>query len=99
MLIAFGSWRSPTCVHLKRTVIVNNDSRIFLLGIKTVQLVVYSTMGYQLYTLAERESTGVICDLSFYNIQNDKKSLCTRRLQYRNTQKYFKQFQSLTMIT
>jgi hypothetical protein len=28
-----------------------------------------------------------------------KKSLCTLWLQYKNTQKYFKQFQSLTVIT
>jgi hypothetical protein len=32
-------------------------------------------------------------------IQGDKKSLCNWLLQYQNTQKYFKQFQSLTMIT
>jgi hypothetical protein len=64
-------------VHLEGTVVVNNDSRMFLLGIKTVQLVVYSTMGYQLYTLAEPESTGVTCDLRFYNIHGDKKSVCT----------------------
>jgi hypothetical protein len=52
---------------------VNNDSRIILLGIKTGQLVVYSTMGFQLYTLAEPESTDVICDLSFYYTQSGQK--------------------------
>jgi hypothetical protein len=31
-------------------------------------------------------------------IHVDKKSLCTRWLQYKNAQKYFKQFQSLAMI-